>query len=77
MLRGTRLLAGYQAERFRTIFGKYCLPPDPLYLRGTHPGFLYLEDAWWRERGFAALKIYMYIYMYSYITFNTFVMYNL
>ena len=57
MLRGTRLLAGYQAERFRTIFGKYCLPPDPLYLRGTHPGFLYLEDAWWRERGFAALKI--------------------
>ena len=36
---------------------KYCLPPDPLLLRGTHPDLLYLEDAWWRERGIAALKI--------------------
>ena len=26
---------------------------------GTHPDLLYLEDAWWRERGFAALKIYI------------------
>ena len=36
---------------------KYCLPPDPLLLRGTYPDLLYLEDARWRERGFAALKI--------------------
>ena len=42
---------------WKASLAKYCLPPDPLLLRGTHPDLLYLEDAWWRERGFAALKI--------------------
>ena len=42
---------------WKAFMAKYCLPPDPLLLRGTHPDLLYLEDAWWRERGFAALRI--------------------
>ena len=36
---------------WKAFMAKYCLPPDPLLLRGTHPDLLYLEDARWRERG--------------------------
>ena len=30
-----------------------------IYILATSPDLLYLEDAWWREHGFAALKIHL------------------
>ena len=36
---------------------KYCLPPDPLLLRGTHPDLIYLDERRVAGTRVAALKI--------------------